>query len=157
MEWVETTGKTLVEAVDSALTALGVDESDLEYEVLQEPKSGLRGKLGMGSARIRARVKPISREKPNDRRRRRSREEKSERSEGLRSGTGRVLAPRAIKTVRGNPAQTRVDPMLETSQEKMVIGPRARARRGVEIDVAEEQGVRPAETGRELWRSQVFR
>ncbi|MBJ7281944.1 MAG: Jag N-terminal domain-containing protein [Acidimicrobiia bacterium] len=82
MEWVETTGKTLVEAVDSALTALGVDESDLEYEVLQEPKSGLRGKLGMGSARIRARVKPISREKPNDRRRRRSREEKSERGEG---------------------------------------------------------------------------
>ncbi|MEN9594677.1 MAG: hypothetical protein RLY23_1160 [Actinomycetota bacterium] len=82
MEWVETTGKTLVEAVDSALTALGVDESDLEYEVLQEPKSGLRGKLGMGSARIRARVKPISREKPNDRRRRRSREEKGERSEG---------------------------------------------------------------------------
>jgi len=82
MEWVETTGKTLVEAVDSALTALGVDEADLEYEVLQEPKSGLRGKLGMGSARIRARVKPISREKPNDRRRRRSREEKGERSEG---------------------------------------------------------------------------
>ncbi len=82
MEWVETTGKTLVEAVDSALTALGVDESDLEYEVLQEPKSGIRGKLGMGSARIRARVKPISREKPNDRRRRRSREEKGERSEG---------------------------------------------------------------------------
>lgn len=82
MEWVETTGKTLVEAVDSALTALGVDESDLEYEVLQEPKSGIRGKLGMGSARIRARVKPISREKPNDRRRRRSREEKGERGEG---------------------------------------------------------------------------
>ena len=82
MEWVETTGKTLVEAVDSALTALGVDEADLEYEVLQEPKSGIRGKLGMGSARIRARVKPISREKPNDRRRRRSREEKGERSEG---------------------------------------------------------------------------
>ncbi len=54
--------------------------------------------------------------------------------------------------------------MLETSQEKsqeesqeeIVNGPRARARRGVEIDVVEAQGVRPAETGRELWRSQVF-
>lgn len=102
MEWVETTGKTLVEAVDSALTALGVDESDLEYEVLQEPKSGLRGKLGMGSARIRARVKPISREKPNDRRRRRSREEKSERSEGSDRNRPRS-GPKGDKNGKGKP------------------------------------------------------
>lgn len=102
MEWVETTGKTLVEAVDSALTALGVDESDLEYEVLQEPKSGLRGKLGMGSARIRARVKPISREKPNDRRRRRSREEKGERSEGSDRNRPRS-GPKGDKSGKGKP------------------------------------------------------
>ena len=102
MEWVETTGKTLVEAVDSALTALGVDESDLEYEVLQEPKSGLRGKLGMGSARIRARVKPISREKPNDRRRRRSREEKGERSEGSDRNRPRS-GPKGDKNGKGKP------------------------------------------------------
>lgn len=102
MEWVETTGKTLVEAVDSALTALGVDESDLEYEVLQEPKSGLRGKLGMGSARIRARVKPISREKPNDRRRRRSREEKGERSEGSDRNRPRS-GPKGDKNGKGRP------------------------------------------------------
>lgn len=102
MEWVETTGKTLVEAVDSALTALGVDESDLEYEVLQEPKSGIRGKLGMGSARIRARVKPISREKPNDRRRRRSREEKGERSEGSDRNRPRS-GPKGDKNGKGKP------------------------------------------------------
>ncbi len=102
MEWVETTGKTLVEAVDSALTALGVDESDLEYEVLQEPKSGIRGKLGMGSARIRARVKPISREKPNDRRRRRSREEKGERSEGSDRNRQRS-GPKGDKNGKGKP------------------------------------------------------
>ena len=102
MEWVETTGKTLVEAVDSALTAHGVDESDLEYEVLQEPKSGIRGKLGMGSARIRARVKPISREKPNDRRRRRSREEKGERSEGSDRNRPRS-GPKGDKNGKGKP------------------------------------------------------
>ena len=57
MEWVETTGRTLEDAVDAALTALGVDEADLEYEVVQQPKSGILG-IGAAPARIRARVKP---------------------------------------------------------------------------------------------------
>jgi spoIIIJ-associated protein len=70
MEWVETTGRTLEEAVDAALDQLGVAEDDLEYEVIDEPRSGLLGRLGGREARIRARVKPISREKPGDRQRR---------------------------------------------------------------------------------------
>ncbi|MBA2326024.1 MAG: Jag N-terminal domain-containing protein [Actinobacteria bacterium] len=70
MEWVETTGRTLEEAVEAALDELGVAEEDLEYQVVDEPKSGLLGRLGGREARIRARVKPISREKPGDRRRR---------------------------------------------------------------------------------------
>ena len=41
MEWVETTGRTIAEALDAALDELGVDEDDVEYEVLEEPKSGL--------------------------------------------------------------------------------------------------------------------
>jgi spoIIIJ-associated protein len=68
MEWVETTGRTLAEAVEAALDELGVAEEDLEYEVLDEPKSGLLGRIGGREARIRARVKPLSREKPGDRR-----------------------------------------------------------------------------------------
>jgi spoIIIJ-associated protein len=70
MEWVETTGRTLAQAVDAALDQLGVDETELEYEVLAEPRPGLFGRLGGREARIRARVKPVSREKPGDRRRR---------------------------------------------------------------------------------------
>jgi spoIIIJ-associated protein len=70
MEWVETTGKTVAEAVDVALDQLGVHEADVEYEVLQEPKAGLFGRFGGTEARVRARVKPVSREKPGDRRRR---------------------------------------------------------------------------------------
>ena len=42
MEWVETTGRTLEDAVDAALTVLGVDEADLEYEVVQQVKSGIK-------------------------------------------------------------------------------------------------------------------
>jgi spoIIIJ-associated protein len=70
MEWVETTGRTIAEALDAALDELGVDEEDVEYEVLEEPKTGFLGRLGSSEGRIRARVKPISREKPGERQRR---------------------------------------------------------------------------------------
>lgn len=76
MEWIEITRKTVGAAVEAALDELGVDEADLEYEVLEEPKRGLLSRLsGATSARIRARVKPISREKPDRRRRRSGRDE----------------------------------------------------------------------------------
>ena len=73
MEWVETTGRTVAEALDAALDELGVDDEDVEYEVMEEPRSGFFGRLGSSEARIRARVKPISREKPGERQRRRGR------------------------------------------------------------------------------------
>jgi spoIIIJ-associated protein len=70
MEWIEVTAKSLDEAVELALDRLGVIDDELEYEVLDEPRSGILG-MGRVNARIRARVKPLSREKPDDRRRRR--------------------------------------------------------------------------------------
>lgn len=57
MEWVETTGKTVEEAKDLALDQLGVDEQDAEFELLEEPRTGLFGRL-RGEARVRARVRP---------------------------------------------------------------------------------------------------
>lgn len=58
MEWVETTGKTVDEAKDRALDQLGVDEQDAEFDVLEEPRAGLFGRL-RGEARVRARVRPV--------------------------------------------------------------------------------------------------
>jgi spoIIIJ-associated protein len=97
MEWVETTGRTVADALDTALDELGVHEDDIEYEVLEEPKTGLFGRVKT-DARVRVRLKPISREKPGDRRRRgrgkggggRSRGEGSGRGDGPgRGGRGR--------------------------------------------------------------------
>src|SRR4051812_1962592 len=57
MEWVETTARTVAEAKDSALDQLGVDEQEAEFEVLEEPRAGLFGRV-RGEARVRARVAP---------------------------------------------------------------------------------------------------
>jgi spoIIIJ-associated protein len=80
MEWVETTGRTLEEAKDAALDQLGVDEQDAEFEVMEEPKSGLFGRL-RSEARVRARVRP-TRPRPKDERR----ERRGGRSGGARRG-----------------------------------------------------------------------
>lgn len=68
MEWVETTGKTIEDAISAALDQLGVDETEVEYEVLDEPKAGLFGRV-RGEARVRARVKPTTPRAKDDRRR----------------------------------------------------------------------------------------
>ena len=39
MEWVETTGRTIEAALDAALDELGVDETEVEYEVLARPRA----------------------------------------------------------------------------------------------------------------------
>ena len=67
MEWVETTGKTVEEALDAALEQLGVDVADAEYEVVEEAKTGLFGRLRT-EARVRARVRPTT-PRPKDERR----------------------------------------------------------------------------------------
>ena len=91
MDWIEVTAKSVAEAKELALDRLGVIEDELEYEVLDEPKGGLFG-LGRADARIRARVKPLSREKPVDRRRRRGRSDRPARTRN-EGGTPEKPAP----------------------------------------------------------------
>src|ERR671928_1264797 len=70
MEWVEVTGRTIEEAKDAALDQLGVDEAEAEFEILEEPKAGLFGRL-RSEARVRARVMPTAPRPKADRRERR--------------------------------------------------------------------------------------
>lgn len=58
MDWVETTGKSVEEATERALTHLGVSRGDAEIEVLEEPKTSIFGKA-KGEARVKARVRPV--------------------------------------------------------------------------------------------------
>ncbi len=59
MEWVETTAKTVEDAKELALDQLGVMADEAEFEILEEPRPGLFGRL-RGEARVRARVRPAA-------------------------------------------------------------------------------------------------
>lgn len=86
MEWIETTGKSLDEAKELALDRLGIGPDDAEFEVLEEPRSGLFGRI-RGQARVRARVKPATVRPKQDRRRRRGEGKGRARSGGDAGGT----------------------------------------------------------------------
>lgn len=57
MKSVETTGKTIEEAILMAVAKLGVQRDNLEIEILEQPVKGLFGIIGGREARIRATVK----------------------------------------------------------------------------------------------------
>ncbi len=88
MEWVETTGRTVEEAKDAALDQLGVAEEDAEFQVIEEPRPGLFGRV-RGEARVRARVRPTQPRPKEDRRDRRRRSRSGARTSETRQGDGR--------------------------------------------------------------------
>lgn len=121
MEWVETTGRTVEEAKDTALDQLGVDEQDAEFEILEEPKFGLFGRL-RSEARVRARVRPTTPRPKDDRRdrRRRRKENGDETAAPVGAGSGGrsdrtapaggdrsgLVEPAATSSARSRPAGT---------------------------------------------------
>ncbi|MGI8757360.1 MAG: RNA-binding cell elongation regulator Jag/EloR [Acidimicrobiales bacterium] len=74
---METTGRTVEDAKEAALDQLGIDEAEAEFEVLEEPKTGLFGRV-RGDARVRARVVPKTPRAKQERRPRRQRAPKSD-------------------------------------------------------------------------------
>jgi spoIIIJ-associated protein len=75
MEWVETTAKTIEEAREAALDQLGVGADEAEFDVIEEPRPGLFGRM-RGEARLRARVRPAQ-VRPKQERRRKGRSDSS--------------------------------------------------------------------------------
>lgn len=128
MEWVETTGKTIEEAKDKALDQLGVHHEDAEFEILDEPKQGLFGRV-RGEARVRARVKPAqARQKVDRRDRKRSeksgakgeRAEKADKSEKAESGDRPAAKAKSGNGNNGNRAPRQPKPA--GGRDKMAAG-----------------------------------
>ncbi len=123
MEWVTVTGSTVEEAKERALDQLGVAADDAEFEVLDEPKKGLFGRM-RGEARVRARVRPTqARQKVDRRDRRREKGERSPKGDGARhegvapastgkstkgnnAGSGKGNRPAQAKKAQRNPKPT---------------------------------------------------
>ena len=57
MTSIETTGRSVEEALESALRELGVSEDDVIVEVIEEPSRGFLGIIGSKDARIRVTLK----------------------------------------------------------------------------------------------------
>lgn len=96
MEWVETTGKSIEEAKSLALDQLGVAADEAEFDVLEEPRSGLFGRT-RGEARVRARVMPAA-VRPKQERRNRGRSKETAggttaRGKGSKNAAARQAAP----------------------------------------------------------------
>lgn len=56
---IEKTGKTVEEAFQAAISELGVEEKDVEMEVLEKPSKGILGFFGNKPARIRVTLKEV--------------------------------------------------------------------------------------------------
>ena len=110
MQWVETTGRTVEEALDAALDRLGVGEDDAEWLVLEEPRPGLFGRL-RGEARLRVRVRPTT---PRPKVDRRDRRRKSGR-EGAGSPAGQTTGAENGDAVNGGGPNGRI-PSSERSK-----------------------------------------
>lgn len=147
MEWVETTAKTLEEAKELALDRLGVAADEAEFEILEEPKAGLFGRL-RGEARVRARVRPNP-VRPKVDRRGRGRNQRDGRSKADQSGSagaetsddgaeGRAARPSP------RPARNAPKPKAERTERPR---PKQQKEHAVETDHESRSDVSPDEVG----------
>lgn len=120
MQWVETTGRTVEEALDAALDRLGVGEEDAEFEILEEPRPGLFGRM-RGEARLRVRVRPTT---PRPKADRRDRRRRSPRDGERQASNGQ--APKESKPAAPAPAK-------RTSQEVPTVSDPAQLEREQEV------------------------
>jgi spoIIIJ-associated protein len=143
MEWVETTGKTVEEAKDRALAQLGVHPEDAEFEVLEEPKAGLFGRV-RGEARVRARVRPTQVR------------QKIERRDRKRTGQGdkKPREPKAAKEPAAAKQGAAADRASAPKQPRAPKPQKAAVRSGSDTTVnkEEEQVVDAQQVGEEATR-----
>ena len=147
MEWVETTGRTLEEAKDAALDQLGVDEADAEFEVLEEAKLGLFGRV-RSEARVRARVRP-NQPRPKEDRRDRRRRGKGGNAGAAGPAPATDETPTQAPALPARPAPRERKPRTETPPDTAAAVPTPSTAQGAKM----EQDVplsEQADTGRDF-------
>ncbi len=122
MEWVETTARSVEEAKDAALDELGVDEQEAEFEIVDEPRAGLFGRV-RGEARVRARVAP---KQPRPRQEGRGRGPRGDSSSKSPSGRPAAAQPAVAGTDASTAGRAQLGP--EDSQAPLRARPGRPAR-----------------------------
>ncbi len=124
MEWVETTAKTIEEAREAALDQLGVGADEAEFDVIEEPRPGLFGRM-RGEARLRARIRPTQ-VRPKQERRRKGRAEKAVSSS---DETTTATAPsKSSKSTRSKTTTPDDDQLSDQSPDESPEAPAASSR-----------------------------
>jgi spoIIIJ-associated protein len=132
VEWVEITGSTVEEAKEAALDQLGVDTEDAEFEVLEEPKQGLFGRV-RGQARVRARIRPT---RPRPKVERRDRRKRSGNGGGRGKSEGADAGADDTSEDEAPTDSTQTEPEAQPSS----TGKRPARRRGASTATPTEQG-----------------
>jgi spoIIIJ-associated protein len=155
MEWVETTAKTLEEAKEAALDRLGVAADEAEFEVLEEPRAGLFGRL-RGEARVRARVMPTAVRPKQDRRARgrkprdgqgkggKERDRGADHNDESSGATGRETAPEAERSDDDRESR---EPESSRTRRPKQSKPKQQKEQQVNTEDADQAEVSPAEVG----------
>ncbi len=161
MEWVETTGKTIAEAKEKALDQLGVLEEDADFDVLEEPKQGLFGRV-RGEARVRARVRPTQARQKVDRRDRKRSEKAAANGDDAASTSERAPRQRAPKAAgaKKSPAKVAAAGAAATATKERTATDAPRAARAAKPTTpkpsqdseTKEQLVDPRQVGEEAVR-----
>lgn len=126
MEWVETTAKTIEEAREAALDQLGVGADEAEFDVIEEPRPGLFGRM-RGEARLRARVRPAQ-VRPKQERRRKGRSEKSASPSDETPSTTSSTTPKSSRPSRSKTATPDDDQVTDQSRDESSDTPAASSR-----------------------------
>ncbi len=152
MEFVETTGKTLEEAKEKALDQLGVHLEDAEFEILEEPKAGLFGRV-RGEARVRARVRPAQVRQKLDRRDRKrgDKSDKADKTEKADKSAGGEKAPAGERTnaARGEKSGGGAPRPRQQPRPKKAAAPKSETASNQQAQTSEEHAVDARQVGEE--------
>lgn len=129
MEWIETTAPTIEEAKEIALDQLGVDEDDIEFEILEEPKASMFGRT-KGEARVRARVRPMTPRSKSERDRR-GRGGRDKAKTGPRTDRGESRSRGGDRSRSESPTRERAE--RSEPQEKIEVDPAVVAQTAIDF------------------------